>query len=210
MSLYNAFVEEAGQTKELITDNEALALWWRMQQALRAAGQVFSWDDLRFPITTVRKGSGGAEPADVSYKGGIVLNFTNTATKTIYFIVQMSHGYYEGTDISLHLHYAPTNTNTGNIVWQATHSWANVNDVWPAPSTINLTRAAPGVTNQHTKASFSTLSGTEKTLSSVLICSLSRLGADGSDTFTGNAYVVTSDIHFKMDTTGSQKEFTKL
>lgn len=57
--------------------------------------------------------------------------------------------------------------------------------------------------------SFAEIDGTGKKASSMLVMKLSRIGGDGSDTYTGDALMVEFDVHYESDGHGTQSEFIK-
>ena len=53
------------------------------------------------------------------------------------------------------------------------------------------------------------ISGTGKTISSIFQFRLYRDGTDSADTYTGKAYLSEFDIHFEMDSNGSNTATSK-
>ena len=80
---------------------------------------------------------------------------------------------------------------------------------FPASTKITVVDPADGTVLKHQKAKFSAISGSGKTISSMLIGRLTRLTSSGSDTFTGDAYGIELDFHHQVDAFGSDAEFTK-
>jgi hypothetical protein len=170
------------------------------------------YDDLMVYASGVRLGATDY-PSWVDYKGGQVLSFSKTATNKIYFNVQLPHSYKTGTDIEFHIHIAYPSNGSGNSIWYMTYSWANINGTFPAESNSgNVSIASPTTTDAHKIAELiATIDGhTEaKGISSYLICSLSRIGGDGSDTFDDVIYFLGADFHFQKDTIGSRTATVK-
>ena len=165
------------------------------------------FDDLRTPASAIRL-VGVKPPKETEYKGGAVLEFENVAApneQQVFFIVQLPHSWKEGTALSAHVHWAPK-TDTGGIdqtvIWQLTHSWANIDAVLPAPTTITATETINDRIDEHIMTSFPLLDATGKLLSSMLICSLTRLS--GTDTYTDSAYFLEVDFHYEVDSPGSE------
>jgi len=170
------------------------------------------WDDLRAPATAVRlPASGFYNPAETEYKGGIVLAFGDEASneEEVSFLFQMPHTYEEGTDIYPHVHWVGEDNTAGSVRWGLEYSWANIGDAFPATSTIYIDDAN-GDTDVHAMASFAAITGTGKTISSMLICRLFRNSSNAADTFTSkSAYLLEFDIHYQKDTLGSRTETAK-
>jgi hypothetical protein len=168
----------------------------------------FVYNDILVNPNAVRLPAVSA-PAFVAYKGSQVLEFSKTATNTVHFQVQLPHSYAEGQNIEFHFHLAYPNNGTGNTRWAFTYSWANITGTFPTETTVNVTAASPNSAGYHQLVGMGSLTGTGKGISSVLLCSLSRLGADGTDTYDDVVYVTSFDFHIPMDTVGSKKETSK-
>ena len=85
--------------------------------------------------------------------------------------------------------------------------WENIDSVYDTATTISSTTAAPGVVHKHTLAEVDDIVGTGKTISSMLIGCLTRLGS--TDTYTGKAYLLESDFHIRFNALGSRQEYVK-
>jgi hypothetical protein len=148
-------------------------------------------------------------PTWTSYKGCEVPAFGKNATNVLYFTCQIPHKYKNGSDIFFHFHAAYPDANAGNSRWQLTYSWANINGTFGAQTTTPLTFAAPAAADHHSLHNFGTISGSGKTISSVLLCSLARLGADGADNYDNVIYAISADFHIEFDSLGSSQELVK-
>jgi hypothetical protein len=170
------------------------------------------WDDLKIPVTAIRLG-GASAPTETAYKGGSVLAFGTAVSDKITFDVQLPHEWKEGTDIKLHIHWTIPTSGAGggaeNVKWDATYSWANINSTFPAESSASVTVDVQNdVLDDHMVDTVVTISGSGKTLSSMLICSLSRDVAVADD-YGDDAYLIEVDFHYEIDTMGSRQEFIK-
>ena len=173
-----------------------------------ANGDATCWDDVAVDLSNI-KAPTLDPPTWTAYKGGEVPAYSATATNVLYFRCQLPHTWREGDDINFHIHVAYPNANAGNSVWAFTHSWASRNEAFPTQSTITKTFAAPAVTDQHTIHDFGLLGVTGKKISSVLICSLSRIGGAVADTYGSAIYGVSADFHVVKNTLGSHSEYVK-
>jgi hypothetical protein len=170
------------------------------------------WDDLRFPAQALKL-SGVKPPAWTAYKGSQVLAFSDQAVigneEYIYFVVQITHDYKEGSDIVPHIHWAGEDNTAGNVYWRFTYSWANINAVFPAETPI-YSVGANGITDNHNYATFTALTGSGKSISSMLLCSLSRYSSNALDTFNAKlAYLLEIDFHIQKEGLGSRQETVK-
>ncbi|MFA6492625.1 MAG: hypothetical protein WCV58_00545 [Patescibacteria group bacterium] len=171
------------------------------------------YDDLQQPGLLVRT---NASAPDLVTFGPVVTNliiygFDGTATlEQVYFNVQLPHSYKLGTDLYPHIHWSPTDTSAGNVVWKLEYSWADVNGTFAAPTTIATTPQATGGTAwAHNVVSFPTISGTGVDISRILVCRLYRDPADAGDTYTHDAALLNFDFHFEKDTLGSRELWIK-
>lgn len=167
-----------------------------------------AWDDLRFPVSGINPLGAGADPTRNPTTG--LLEFSASATNVVAFQAQLPHNWREGSMIYPHVHWAPATTNTGNVLWQLEYRMANVHGTLPAGfTTITVLDAGDGVADKHQIAPFAGISMTNMTLSCMVLCKLSRLGADGTDTQTGVAQLLEIDFHYEVDGFGSDEEYTK-
>jgi len=49
-------------------------------------------------------------------QGVFTYEFSASQEQEIYFVAQLPHGYKSGTDLYPHIHWYPTNTDTGSVV----------------------------------------------------------------------------------------------
>ena len=174
-------------------------------------GDATVWDDLRIPGSQVQKGASAPDLVAFLGAGNLLVNaFDGGAlTEQVYFNVQLSHSYKEGSDITPHVHWSPTNANAGNVKWQLEYTWQNINGTFPAVTTITVVDATDTTAWKHHIAGFSAITGTGKTISSMLVCRLFRNPGDGDDTYGSDAAFLEVDFHFEKDTVGSRQIFTK-
>ena len=173
------------------------------------SGTTTVWDDLRVTVNAVKL-SGSKPPTWTSYKGGEVLAFSDQAVagnqEVIYFTVQLPHTWKAGSDIEPHIHWVGSTTSTDTVVWELTYSWANIQGQFPSETTIEGHGVPTATADYHQYTAIGEMSGTGKTESSMIICSLKRKSADASDTFTGSAYLLEIDFHHEIEKMGSKNE----
>lgn len=165
------------------------------------------WEDLTLSGSQ-GKVIGANAPAEDVLVGGIkVFQFSASALNELFFQFQLPHSYKAGTDIYPHVHWAPSTTNTGNVIWGLEYTIANIGDTIPSETTITVTDAADGTALKHQVTSFAAIDGTSCEASTMLICRVYRDGAAGGDTFTGVANLLAVDIHYEKNTLGTATEF---
>lgn len=196
-----------------------------------------AWDDLMVGITGARLPSSGNPTWVAAATTGWsceLLEFSKSATNTIYFTVQMPHGYAVGTDIYCHVHWASQAAKTVaegvRVAWSLALTWTDIGEDRSAEVTRTnylpvqmrsggTYTAADIVANRHyltdftvvaTGGSGGVISGANMSLSSILCGSLSRLGGDATyDTYDDEVYLLGIDFHYQKDTLGSRTELTK-
>jgi len=171
------------------------------------------WDDFIVPASSLRLG-GSKPPLDTAYKGGYVLSFIDGSDKAIYFNVQMPHSWLLGSEIRPHFHYVMDVNGAGggaeNVKFDFTYSWANIDsESFPSETTISSTVDVQSI-NAHVHKIFGLpyITVPNKSLSSILICSLTR-DTTVANNSSNNVYFMSFDIHIRYDTLGSSQEFIK-
>ena len=134
----------------------------------------------------------------------------NDADESLHFVAQLPHSYKEGSDLEFHVHWSPSTTNTGNVVWELDYAAITIGGTLSSVSTLTDTIAADGTAFKHQVSDIDDIvSGTGLGISTLLICRFTRLGDDGADTFTGVAFAYEVDFHFQLDMMGSRQEYIK-
>jgi len=174
------------------------------------------WDDLRVASQSFKVRAAINEPDfekvidNGSGSTGVFgYHFAPNVEQEIFFDVQFPHAWKEGSDVKPHVHWMPTTTNAGNVVFQLEFTRADVNDVFGNTSIITVTDAADGTALKHQIASFSDVDMDGYLLSNMWMCRLSRLGGDAGDTYPDDVVITEFDIHFLINAFGSRQEFVK-
>lgn len=168
------------------------------------------WEDIYVPMTQVTKGPDNNPGFDVFLGALRAYAFDKTADEELFFSVSMPHDWKEGSDIVAHVHWAPKDTDTGDVVWALEYSWANRNATFPAPTTITAAvDAGDGTAHKHqTVVELGTISGTGKTISSILLCRVYR--DVSADDYDNDAFLIEVGFHYQVDAIGSVNEDTKV
>ena len=160
-------------------------------------------EDIRIPANALRL-SGTKPPTWTAYKSGRVLAFSDQSIEgneeIVYFTTQIPRARIADSNITLYVHWVGQDNTAGDVRWKFTHSWANIDGIFPSATTLTVD-ATNGATDEHNLATFSSITGTGFTGSSVIICSLRRNSSHVNDTFTGkNAYLL--GVNFRMSVSG--------
>jgi hypothetical protein len=181
---------------------------------LKFNGAATVFDDITPSSVTI--GSGATAPAFTTYNGALAAyEFVGTGgtTHQLNMGFQLPHGYKEGSDIVPHIHlFVPDNVTGGTIKFYLEYTWTNIDQTGAvSPTTISgtLTRGASAGINNNAVLTFTTVSGSGKTISSMFMCRIYRDPADVADTFGASVWLKSSDLHFEKDTIGSRQITTK-
>lgn len=188
---------------------EALAL---LASIVRPDGEFLvqntQYEDLRFPAVGINPPGAASDPARDNTDGR--LSFSSTVDNVIAIQVQMPHAWKEGTTIYPHVHWSPTSTGTGNVVWRMRYKIADVNETFPPIwSEMTTVVAAGGVSDAHKIAEFGPLEMPEEHLSSMMLVLLSRVATDSRDSYGDPAKLNEFDIHYAVNSLGSYEEYEK-
>lgn len=179
------------------------------------------WDDIRIlPGSFDRPGV--SDPAIVAYDvngGGTSTYLWEFAKNNIAsFTVQLPHGYKNGTDIYCHIHWTPgargNEENAATVGWKVEYSWANYDANFGTMASLDLSDACDGTDHKHQKTTDVTITGTGKTISSMLLCNVKRTDTGADDTWASTTtgqlpLLLEIDFHFEMDTPGSATRTAK-
>jgi len=179
-------------------------------------GTATVWEDLRVPISSIKR-LGFSDPDWVKFAddaggtsvGIYALAFDNTTDEEVFFTAQIPHAYKEGTDITPHVHWAPSDANAGGVTWGLEYVWANQDGTYGDTVIITADDATDTTSHKHHRIDFAVISGAGKTISSVLMCRLFRDISDDNDTYAHDAFLLEFDFHFEKDTVGSRAILTK-
>jgi hypothetical protein len=168
------------------------------------------WDDMQISFSNAKAPASNA-PNWVAYKNSEVPAFSKTATNVLYFTAQLPHSYKEGSNMDFHIHITYPDAGVGNSTWYFTYSWANIDGTFPGASNSgNVIIPSHATADYNDMAEImGTINGAGKTVSSILLCSISRLGGDGSDNYDNVIYLVSGDFHVQRDTIGSKQQLVK-
>lgn len=171
--------------------------------------QTAVWDDMQVSLGAVRQGSSAA--TWTPYRGSEVLAFAKNASNKIFFTIQFSHRIKTGTDTEFHIHTVAPDNNAGGVVWSLSVSYANIHDNFEeegTPTQVTQTIAANSQ-DKHSIFSIKNPLTANAGISSIALCSLTRLGTEGADDYDNDIYLVALDAHFQIDTMGSRQRVAK-
>jgi len=165
------------------------------------------WEDLRFPVQAINP---PGLPGDPSIEAGSgMFMFSASATNTLMGAAQMPHSWKTGSLIAPHVHWTPTDTGAGNVLWRWEYKLVPIGSAIPSGYTpVDAVAAAGGVADKHLITKFGLVS-TGGSLSLMILWKLSRIGGDVADTYGSEARLLEFDIHYQIDSLGSGEEMEK-
>lgn len=177
-----------------------------------ARRQVFDrrWDDLRFPAGGVNP-SGPENAPTVDSDTGLY-TFADGLTRILAGLAQMPHAWLEESAVGPHAHWIQT--APGDVLWRLeTRVFGAVDADFPEEWTTvygsATTHAYPGSGSRVMITEFPAPVMTGMKISSMILFRLSRMGADVLDTHAASVRLLEFDIHYQLDSTGSEREFIK-
>ncbi|MDD4554202.1 MAG: hypothetical protein PHP04_08385 [Bacteroidales bacterium] len=188
-------------------------------------GTATQWNDL--VISPLAGFSGSTNPPTFAdFMGNLkIAQFEDKSSneQQIFFSIQMPHNWKEGTSIYPHVHWTPLSSVAGAVKWNLEYNWQNYVAAGPvaytSPVTIEIVSSsvASGDLDKHLITAFSAITtstpttnnASGKKISSILMCRLYRNSSHASDTYGGNAGLLSFDLHYEVDSFGSRSEYTK-
>lgn len=214
----NNFAKSANEVK--INHDGTNGLVIESDGTIKSEGTATVWDDLMVSPDVATKG--GTPPVLTTYFGTMKLwAYQDAAADEVFFAIQIPHGWKEGTNMIPHVHWT-TNTATApdnssnRVEWKLDYTIQKVGSVFTASLTTlssnTITVPSTGWAQYgHNLTSLGTITGSGLEISSVLLCRLYRNAAlaNTNDTFAGDAFLLSFDIHYQKDMNGSRNEYTK-
>lgn len=167
------------------------------------------YDDLKVPVNSLKIQGANNQPlwANITSLTGnlAAYHFDPDQMQQLFFAVQIPHRYKPGTSLYPHIHWIPETSGSGNVVWGIEYTWTNIGSVFGSTSSISGTGAvATGEQNKHKMTNLTSIDGTGKEESSMVICRMFRDAVNGSDTYPGNAILLEVDFHFRVNKLGEE------
>lgn len=165
---------------------------------------VKGWEDITADLSTGKTPAANAPTWSVFRDGIYAYAFSDSATNSLFITFHITHDYAHGTKVYPHIHWSPGNsTNTGVVRWgfeysvQKGHQQGN----FPATTTVYVEdNNTTGAAYEHRIAEFTDAQAFDALETDALIlCRIFRDGGHANDTFTGDAFGLTADIHYQVD-----------
>lgn len=160
------------------------------------------WDDM---IGSLAAGNttNTNDPTWAAFRGGIYAwRFAAGAMNEVWISFHVNHEYAPGTVIYPHIHWATSGTNTGTVRWGIEYTIAKGydRDAFPAPTTVYIEQAAPGIAYQHMIAEVdigNVIPATHLETDAIVMVRVFRDAAHANDTCTDPAFGLYCDLHYQ-------------
>jgi len=129
--------------------------------------------------------------------------FDPAETETVYFSIQMPHSWNMETNIRPAIHWMPQTASVGSVLFGFTYRLGNVDGSFSAATTITSLATATANDNKHLLTTFSLVSMAGYTLSTIMLCSLSRYGNGSGDDYPSDIGLLNFDLYYKQDCVGT-------
>jgi hypothetical protein len=167
-----------------------------------------NYEDLRFPAAGINPPGAASDP-DRDTGDGCLL-FDKASTEVIAGQAQAPHKWKKGSAMIPHIHWQPTTTGAGNVLWRLSVDMASINGEFAGSFTdIDILAAADGSANKHQIASFGNLNMKGMAVSAMIKWKVSRIGGDATDTYDADAKLLEVDFHYLINSVGSGLEYPK-
>lgn len=176
---------------------------------LVSKGEAVTWDDINVGGVALRTGAAN-QPTLVNFNTTTILvyEFSPSQANELHGNVELLHDYKEGTNITPHIHWYPTNTNTGNVVWGLEYTiQGSTGTIVSGTGSVIVT--ASGTSWLQHRDDILEITGTNLKIGDQIHFRLFRDGANISDTYNDGAAIATFGFHYQIDTLGSRQITTK-
>ena len=187
---------------------------WDRFRALGREGELIErelgdhWDDLRYPVSTINPPGAVSDP-DIDADDGALL-FDASGTEIIFVQVQLPHAWKQNSPLAPHVHWVKTTSAAGTLSWQLQYKVAGIGGMfgdWSSADEAALVVSDSDTANKHALSAFADIQLAVAGVSAMIMIKLSRVG--GSDTYGADAKLLEFDIHYQVDSRGSDTEYTK-
>ena len=171
------------------------------------------WDDMQFSVAT-----GKVPAANFPSWEALTTNTYGYAFGVDELIDleanEPSHGWKEGTNGSVHIHFAPKTAQSSGanrfVKFTVYISYADVNEVWTETSvTAEYTIPTGTSAKTHLLLTTGTLTLTNNLIGTQLTARVKRIAATGGTEYADDVFITQVGIHLEHDTVGSRSVSTK-
>lgn len=179
--------------------------------------QVFQYDDIAIDAQSLP--AGAASPDLIPVPGAPNISAYgydgNNTTESKGGTMELLHGYREGSDLWPHVHWSPTDNNTGNVRWVFEYVvFDPVANEFRAPVILTAIQAAGGLGPngrpiQHNVEFNLAIPGVGLTIGCQIRFTIRREPGNAADTYGSDAILWAVGIHYEINSQGSLQRFVK-
>lgn len=181
-----------------------LKLGGMTKDKLACGYQEPGWKDYLATFTSA-KVTGNNQPSwDVFTDGIYAYSFSPSVKNEVWLVFHLNHDYALGTSIYPHIHWAPSDTNTGVVRWgiEFTVAKGHNQEAFGPSQTIYLEEEAPGIAKQHMVtevADDSAISPIGLEPDTLIYMRVFRDAAHANDTYPSGVFGLMADLHYQSD-----------
>lgn len=176
----------------------------KIESALNFLNPYGRWDDLPGGnATSIRLTATGITPPSEESGTGLPL-FSASTTNSIIHLDQLNHTWLKGSAVTPNIHWMPTDTGTGDIVWTLSWRLLPLGATWSGgwEDSESITVAADS--GKHQCSTYSPIdlpAGSGE--STIILWRLSRLGAVAADTYAATVRLLAFNTHYRKEKDGT-------
>jgi hypothetical protein len=172
------------------------------------------YDDLFTPFDSARVPASNA-PNWEGFQGNLNA-YTFAANDFLEMTSELLHGYQEGSDVEIHVHWATNGVDAGNtgVKWEVEYTIANAGTAedyqFPATTTISAEQAIPANTPDLTNRvlTVGTITGASLLMGAVFKGRIRRIAAAATAP-AADPFGLNLGLHYEINTMGSRQRYTK-
>jgi hypothetical protein len=174
-------------------------------------GPTITWDDIVVPISTAKVPVSNA-PTWASFIGNLNA-FAYDVNDYQEFNCEILHGYKEGSDLELHVHWASNGLEgtAAYVEWEIEYSIADRTEVFTSAIVVSsgdIEIPASTTDLTHFYSDVGTITGTGLKIGAVLVGRVRRIASVGTAP-SASPFLLSVGIHYQKDTDGSRTETAK-
>ena len=158
---------------------------------------------------------GASAPTFATFLGNLK-QYTFGVNDEVHGTMEILHGYKEGTDFDMHIHWATNGTDGTDrkVKWELEYTIQNseegVDGVFPTPTVVSgeTTIDANTASKSHVYTEIATIDGTGIKMGAILCYRLRRISSTGTEP-SDDPFGLQLGMHYQINTIGSRQELTK-
>ena len=180
-------------------------------QNLVSISNAYNWQDMRVGASSLKvPTTNPAEYGQVGTTGLYLPEFEDAKDDQLYFETQMSHGYNLGGELLMHIHWLEPVADVGRVNWKVYYQIRNIDAVFVMDaadnSGVDLYATGANIKGKHSVTPTHPVPPAGLKESCCMFGRIVREHSTGGDTFTGSAFLLSMDLHYKNMKLGSLLE----